>query len=93
MSQNLEDEAATLPLELALIRWAVVCERWHHIANGFPSLQGFLCGWFCRACGSKPPVEVTLYRDSFNVGWKQAHDQVVIESRKRLARKPGQLTD
>jgi len=76
-------DAVVLPLELALVRWSVVHRRWHDIGGDCPHLQGFLAGWFCREIGAKPPVEVARFRDSFNCGWREADDQIAIESRRQ----------
>lgn len=71
------------PLELAFIRWSVVHRQWHEFCGGMPSLEGFLAGWFCRVCEAEPPVIVDRFRDSFQCGWKESHDQIVILSRER----------
>lgn len=69
-------------LDLAFIRWSVVHRQWHDLCGGMPSLEGFLAGWFCRVCEAEPPVIVGRFRDSFQCGWKEAHDQIAILSRK-----------
>ncbi len=71
------------PFDLAFIRWAVVQRQWHDFSGGsmMPSLEGFLAGWFCRVCEAEEPVVVDRFRDSFRIGWKEAHDQIVIMSR------------
>jgi hypothetical protein len=67
--------------QLAFIRWSVVHRSWHDLCGGIPSLEGFLAGWFCRVCEAEPPVVVGRFRDSFNCGWREAHEQIVILSR------------
>lgn len=74
------------PFDLAFIRWSVVHRQWHDFSSGnMPSLEGFLAGWFCRVCEAEPPVVVDRFRDSFQCGWREAHDQIVILSRQRKA--------
>lgn len=76
------EQPVVLPLEVALTRWSVVHRAWHDLGADCPSLHGFLAGWFCRMCEAQPPVLVGLFRDSFNCGWREAHEQIEIESRK-----------
>lgn len=70
-----------LPIDLALIRWSVVHQRWHETANDMPLLQAFLAGWCCRCIGASQPDSVGTFRASFFAGWREADDQVVIASR------------
>lgn len=74
-------QCLVLPLELALIRWSVVCRQWHEFANDQPLLSAFLAGWCCRSIGASRPEHVGTFRDSFNTGWREADDMVTIKSR------------
>ncbi len=74
--------ALVLPLDLALIRWAVVCQSWADLAAGSaPLLSAFLAGWCCRCIGASQPADLGQFRDSFRVGWREADQQVEIEAR------------
>lgn len=79
------DESKSEPVpsfDLAFIRWSVVHRQWHELSGGsMPTLEGFLAGWFCRVCEAQPPVIVGKFRDSFQCGWREAHEQIVILSR------------
>lgn len=79
MSGNVVD----LPLELALIRWAVVHRNWHELSGAMPVLTAFLAGWCSRCIGlEKPSVESVLVH-SFRAGWNEADSQIVIALAKR----------
>lgn len=68
-----------LTLDLALIRWSVVCGSWGDIASGnTPVLQAFLAGWCCRAIGATEPYDVGQLRESFRAGWREADVQISI---------------
>ena len=74
--------ALVLPLDLALTRWAVVCQSWGELAHGHaPLLSAFLAGWCCRCIGASQPDDLGQFRDSFRVGWREADQQVEIEAR------------
>lgn len=82
-SKNPNAEApypAPLSLDLAVIRFSVVCEN--RAENGFeaPYLQAFLAGWFSRAVGIglPPRIECGSNPDSFCAGWSQANEQAGI---------------
>ncbi|GAA5124615.1 hypothetical protein JIN84_12905 [Luteolibacter yonseiensis] len=71
-----------LTLELALIRWSVMCKTWGELAAGHaPHLPAFLAGWMCRQIGASMPAELGQFRDSFRVGWREADQQIEIASR------------
>lgn len=71
-----------ITMEMALIRWSVVHQRWSELGSGhMPYLPAFLAGWCCRAIGTSEPSDVGQYRDSFRAGWKEAGEQIVIASR------------
>ncbi len=79
--------ALVLPLDLALIRWAVVCQSWADLAAGSaPLLSAFLAGWCCRCIGASQPADLGQFRDSFRVGWREADQQVEIEARQNAPR-------
>lgn len=82
-SPGYEPPAPIPPLELAFIRWSVVHMKWHELCGGMPSLEGFMAGWFCRVCEAEPPVMVNRFRDSFQHGWTEAHEQIEILSRRQ----------
>ncbi|MEM9369098.1 MAG: hypothetical protein AAGD07_24185 [Planctomycetota bacterium] len=72
----------SLSLELALVRWSVVHQRWSELASGdTPYLPAFLAGWCLRAIGVSEPPNVEQYRHSFRAGWVEASEQIVIASR------------
>lgn len=68
-------------IELALIRWAVVCLSWNEIGGTFPSFTGFMAGWCSRICECPEPAFVGKYRDSFRRGWAEADGQIAIANR------------
>jgi hypothetical protein len=71
-----------LPLDLALIRWSVVCEKWEQLANGSaPNLGAFLAGWYMRCVGLPQPEQHHILRDSLRAGWAHANDQIAIKIR------------
>ena len=71
-----------LSMELALIRWSVVHIRWHELASGHvPHLAAFLAGWNCRCIGSTFPEDPGPSKASIFHGWKEADEQIAIESR------------
>ena len=72
-----------LPFDLAFIRWSASCRRWHDLIGAEPLLEAFLAGWFCRCIGVEKPANVGQFSDSFNTGWREADEQIVIESRKK----------
>lgn len=72
-----------LPMDLALIRWSVVCVSWAELSSGHaPHLPAFLAGWYCRQIGASRPENVGDFKDSFNVGWREADTTIAIESKK-----------
>ena len=78
-----------LPIELALIRWSVVHQRWSDFSSGnMPCVKAFLAGWFCRTIEADEPLDKGQYRDSFRAGWVEASEQIVINNRRleRLAK-------
>ena len=71
-----------LTLDIALIRWSVVCASWGELSSGHaPNLQAFLAGWCCRVIGATTPICLGPMRDSFRVGWREADQQVQIADR------------
>ncbi|RRJ96822.1 hypothetical protein Ga0100231_023945 [Opitutaceae bacterium TAV4] len=75
-----------LSLDIALIRWSVVCRQWEGFSAGnAPLLGAFLAGWYCRSIGASMPEDVGQFRESFRVGWREADQQIEIESRKPSA--------
>lgn len=73
-----------LTLDLALIRWAVVCgDRERAVGGSSPSLGPFLAGWFLRDMGATCPERDALgvYVASFRAGWKEADSAIRIRMR------------
>lgn len=70
-------------LDMALVRWSVVCCSWRELGGDFPDVGAFLAGWFLRVLGAEMPPKEKLGRcpDSFRVGWREADTQIVIASR------------
>lgn len=71
-------------LDMAMIRWSVVCRRWHEMSSGHaPELGAFLAGWFMRGSNAPMPDRANLgdFPDSFRAGWSEADTQIVILSR------------
>lgn len=70
-------------IDLALIRWSVVCRKWHDFSSGSaPNLGAFLAGWFLKDSGAQHmPEDLGLFVDSFRVGWREAEEQIEILSR------------
>ena len=78
------NQALLLPLDLALIRWSVVCQSWGELSSCHaPLLPAFLAGWCCRCIGADMPVNVGQFKDSFRAGWCEADDQIIIASREK----------
>ena len=74
--------AMPLTIDIALIRWSVVCGTWDDMSSGHaPNLQAFLAGWCCRVIGATMPICLGTMRDSFRVGWREADQQVEIAAR------------
>lgn len=74
-----------LPLDLALIRWSVVCERWSKLSSrSAPTLGSFLGGFYSRCVGIPLPAHDHILRDSLATGWRQADEQTVIHARKEV---------
>ena len=72
----------TVNLELAIIRYSVVCCRWQSLAAGFqPELNAFLAGWCCRVIGADKPENCGMLKESFNAGWEEARAHIVIAER------------
>jgi hypothetical protein len=68
-------------LELAIIRYAVVCERWQKLTPGHtPYLNAFLAGWLMRTI-DEPNDYSGTGKDSFRAGWTEADMQLEIQSR------------
>lgn len=69
-----------LPLELALVRWSVVCQSWQSMSAGHsPLLTAFLAGWGCRCIGIEIPSQYHEFRDSFRAGWREADTEISIQ--------------
>jgi len=76
------------PFELALIRWSVVCGRWHEMSSGsMPNLTAFLGGGGSRCVGLPIPGKMECLVDSFRVGWAEADTAIAIELQNRSAPK------
>ena len=74
-----------LPLDLAMIRWSVVCQSWNELAAGnAPILSVFLTGWGWRAMDLDLPKDLGRFRDSFRVGYREADAQVTINLRQNV---------
>ena len=72
-----------ITLELAIIRYAVVCEKWKSISGAYPSLDAFLCGWFMRKLMGDKFIDVKIVqRDSYRSGWNEADTMININERK-----------
>lgn len=74
-------------LDLALIRWSVVCRTWHDLSSGnAPQLGAFLAGWYWRDMGNPMPQRTDLgtFCDSFRVGWREADAQIIIMKRQQM---------
>jgi hypothetical protein len=70
-------------IELAIIRYAVVCEKWKSIGGTYPILGAFICGWFMRDMNGENFVDVSSqFRDSYRVGWNEADTMLKIEEQK-----------
>jgi len=68
-------------LELAIIRYAVVCERWQQLGQGHtPYLNAFLAGWLMRTI-VEPNDYSGPFKDSFRAGYDEADTQLEIQSR------------
>lgn len=77
-----EYSAHHLPMDLALARWSVVCESWGELAGGHaPYLPAFLAGWYTRQIGVEMPDDLGTFKDSYRVGWREADQEVAIDSR------------
>ena len=70
-------------LDLALIRWAVVCHQWRENGGIHPQLGAFLAGWFLRDCSHKNAIrpDGMAFRDSFRRGWQEADTEIAIIDR------------
>lgn len=76
------DTALILPLDLAVIRYSVVCEKWGNLSNSAaPHFGAFLAGWYMRCVGLPPPMQYHISRESLRAGWAQANEQVAINVR------------
>lgn len=74
------DDPHLLTLDLGLIRWSVMCDKWNDLAQGSaPQLGPFLAGWFTRAMGAEMPSDLGMFRDSYRVGWREADTQISIQ--------------
>ena len=80
---SLERVVRATSLDMAMVRWGVVCCSWRELGNSFPDIGAFLAGWFLRVLGAEMPPKEKLGRcpDSFRVGWREADTQIVIASR------------
>jgi hypothetical protein len=80
---SLERMVRATSLDMALVRWSVVCGSWRELGGDFPDVGAFLAGWFLRVLGAEMPPREKLGRcpDSFRVGWREADTQIVIASR------------
>ena len=82
--EALPSSAMVLPLDLAFIRWSVVCTSWGELSAGnAPLLTAFLAGWSCRCIGSSQPQALGIFRDSFRVGWREADTMIAIETQRQ----------
>lgn len=71
-----------LTLDLAIIRYAVVCERWQKLSTGMvPVFGAFVCGWFGRDMGQSVDVGAGTFRDSWRAGWAEADSAKQIAMR------------
>lgn len=71
-------------LDLALIRWSVVCKEWGELSSGFyPNLGAFLSGWFWKDMGNELPKELGEFRDSFRKGYQESEFMLEILNRER----------
>lgn len=71
-------------LDLALLRWTVVCEQWSNLASGsHPQLGAFLAGWYACDMGAVMPTgaELGRFKDSYRRGWHEAEQQIEILER------------
>lgn len=73
-----------LPMDLALIRWSVVCRSWYNMAYDAPDLGAFLAGWYCRCSGVSRPADEGMFRNSFRRGWREADQEIEIKSREPI---------
>lgn len=79
---EIAEKPCGLTLDLALIRWSVMCESWGELSSGSaPQLGSFLAGWFTRAMGATKPEKLGQLRDSYMVGWREADSCVNIKRR------------
>lgn len=80
--ERVGEHPLVLPLDLAMIRWSVVCQSWNELAAGHaPILSVFLTGWGWRAMDLDLPKDLGRFRDSFRVGYCEADAQVTINLR------------
>lgn len=80
---ELEQPLLTTTLDIALIRWSVVCEKWRELSNDIPILGVFLAGWFWRDMGNALLDAQTIgqFKDSFRVGWRECDTQIQIKNK------------
>lgn len=69
-------------LDVALVRWSVVCRTWQETAAGHqPDLGAFLAGWYMSQLTSEMPRLKSSFRDSFRAGWHEAETMTAIAAR------------
>lgn len=76
----------TTTLDIALIRWSVVCRQWDALSsNSAPILGAFLAGWYWRDMGNELPGREQLgtFVDSFRVGWHESDAMITIQQREK----------
>lgn len=78
--ENENQAAMKTTLDLALIRWSVVCRQWHDFGGDAPMIGPFLAGWFMRDMKADMPEQLSLgtFRDSFRKGWGECDTQLAI---------------
>ena len=69
-------------MELAIIRYAVVCQGWNDFSSGYtPHLPAFLAGWFMREIDPDSYLYVGQFKDSFRAGWSECDTMKAIQER------------
>lgn len=76
-----------MSLDLALVRWSVVCGLWETRAGNRPDLGAFLAGWFLRRQSENLPENWRFFgqRDSFLAGWSESETFLALEAREQEA--------
>jgi|19_taG_2_1085344.scaffolds.fasta_scaffold59180_2 hypothetical protein len=80
---------APLTLDLAMVRYSVVCERWGDKIGDAPYLTAFIAGWCCRSVGMPwlSNSEIGAYPASYRAGWAEADDFAKIWHRENTERR------